>query len=186
MRAVGVGRGDLAAHGVGVAAPAAAARGPVVGALAQGKAQPGRGVAAEAGQAERQQPHGAPAGTGVGRAARARPVGAVVLVVLGRAVVEEAFDAAQAGAVLHHALGRAQAAPPAGPAGRQAARGAALVALAAAAPLADEQVSSQLHLVLRQALPQRGVGLELAFGLRVDDGAQAGVGGRQTRQEPLV
>jgi len=43
--------GDLAAHGVGVAAPTAGAGAAVMGTLAQGKAQPGRGVAAEAGQA---------------------------------------------------------------------------------------------------------------------------------------
>lgn len=85
---VGVGGGNLAAHSVGVAAPAAGPRGPVVGTLAQGKAQPGRGVAAEAGQTERQQTHGAPAGAGVGRGAGARPVGTVILVVLGRAVIE--------------------------------------------------------------------------------------------------
>lgn len=79
---------DLAAHSVGVAAPAAGARGPVVGTLAQGKAQPGGGIAAEAGQAERHQPHCAPAGTSVGWSAGARAVGAVVLVVLGGAVIE--------------------------------------------------------------------------------------------------
>lgn len=105
MTGVRVGGGDLAAHSVGVAAPAAGARGAVVGTLAQGKAQPGRGVAAEAGQAERQQPHGAPAGTGVGWSAGARPVGTVVLIVLGRAVVEQTFNAAQAGAVLHGVFG---------------------------------------------------------------------------------
>lgn len=104
MTGVGVGGGDLAAHGVGVAAPAAGARVAVVGTLAQGKAQPGRGVAAEAGQAERQQPHGAPAGTGVGWTAGAWPVSTVILVVLGRAVVEQAFNAAQAGAILHGAF----------------------------------------------------------------------------------
>lgn len=88
MTGVRVGGGNLAAHSVGVAAPAARARGPVVGALAQGKAQPGRGVAAEAGQAERQQPHRAPAGTGMGWSTGARPVGTVILVVLGGAVIE--------------------------------------------------------------------------------------------------
>lgn len=66
MTGVGVGGGNLATHSVGVAAPAAGARGPIVGALAQGKAQPGRRVATKARQAERQQPHGAPAGAGVG------------------------------------------------------------------------------------------------------------------------
>lgn len=165
MAGVGVGGGDLAAHGVGVAAPAAGARGTVVGSLAQGKAQPGRRVAAEAGQAERHQPHGAPAGAGVARGAGARPVGTVVLIVLGRAVVEEALHAAEARAVLHHALGRAQAALATGPAGRQAAGRAALLALAAAAPLADEQVEAPLGLVLRQALAEGHVGLEFAFGL---------------------
>lgn len=54
MTRVGVRGRDLAAHSVGVAAPAARTRGTVVGTLAQGKAQPGRGVAAEAGQAESQ------------------------------------------------------------------------------------------------------------------------------------
>lgn len=66
MTRVRVGCGNLAAHSVGVAAPAARACGTIVGTLAQGKAQPGRGIAAEARQAECQQPHGAPAGTGVG------------------------------------------------------------------------------------------------------------------------
>lgn len=92
MITVRVGGGNLAAHGVGVAAPAAGTCGPVMGALAQGKAQPGRWVAAETGQADCQQPHSAPAGTSVSRGAGARSVGAVVLVVLGGAVVEQAFD----------------------------------------------------------------------------------------------
>lgn len=88
MTRVGVGGGNLATHSVGVAAPAAGSCGPVVGTLAQGKAQPGRGVAAEAGQTQRQQPHRAPAGTGMGRGAGAGSVGTVILVVLGRAVIE--------------------------------------------------------------------------------------------------
>lgn len=88
MTRVRVGGGNLAAHSVGVSTPAAGARGPVVGALAQGKAQPGRGVAAEAGQAECQQAHCAPAGTGMGWSTGARPVSAIILVVLGRAVIE--------------------------------------------------------------------------------------------------
>lgn len=50
--------------------------------------------------------------------AREGLVGAGVLVVAG-AVVEEAFDAARAGPVLHHVLHRAHAAPPAHPAGRK-------------------------------------------------------------------
>lgn len=79
---------NLAAHSVGVAASAAWARGPVMGTLAQGKAQPGRGVAAEAGQAKRQQPHRAPAGTGMGWSTGTWPVSAVILVILGRAVIE--------------------------------------------------------------------------------------------------
>lgn len=168
MPRVGVGGGDFAAHGVGVAAPAARTRDAVVSALAQGKAQPGGRVAAEAGQAERQQPHGAPAGAGVGRRAGAGPVGAVVLVVLGRAMVEQAFDAAQAGAVLHRALGGAQTALSTRPAGGQAARGAALLALTATAALADEQMAAQLGLLLHQAFAERNVGLELSFRLRTD------------------
>lgn len=52
MTWVGVGGRDLAAHSVGVAAPAAGTCGTVMGTLAQGKAQPGRGVAAETGQTE--------------------------------------------------------------------------------------------------------------------------------------
>lgn len=184
MTGIGVGGRNLAAHSVGVAAPAAGARGAVVGTLAQGKAQPGRRVAAEAGQAERQEPHGTPAGPGMGRGAGTRPVSAVVLVVLGGAVVEEAFDAAQARAVFHEALGGAQTALSAGPARGQAAGGAALLALTAAAPLADEQMEAPLGFTLRQAFSQRIVGLEFSFGLRTDHGAR--VGWSQTCQESLV
>lgn len=168
MTGVGVGGRNLAAHRVGVAAPATWARGAVMGTLAQGKAQPGRGVAAEAGQAERQQPHGAPAGTGVGRSAGARPVGAVILVVLGGAVVEQAFNAAQAGAILHRAFGGTQAALSTGPAGGQAAGGTAVSALTAAAPLADEQMKARLGLVLCQAFAERNIRFELPFRLRPD------------------
>lgn len=50
MARIRVGIGNLAAHSVGVAAPAAGPRSPVVGTPAQSKAQPGRGVAAKAGQ----------------------------------------------------------------------------------------------------------------------------------------
>lgn len=88
MMGVRIGGGNLAAHSVGVAAPAAGPCGAVMGALTQGKAQPGRGVAAKARQAERQQCHGAPAGAGMRRRAGARSVRAVVLVVLRRTVIE--------------------------------------------------------------------------------------------------
>lgn len=182
MTRVRVGGGDLAAHGVGVAAPAAGARVAVVGTLTQGKAQPGEGVAAEAGQAERQQPHGAPASTGVGRTAGARPIGTVILVVLGGAVVEHTFDAAQAGAVLHGAFGGAQTALSARPTGRQPAGGAALLALTSTASLADEQMKARLGLVLRQALAKGSVWLEFSFWLRTDRRSKAGMRRRQTRQ----
>ncbi len=142
MTGVRIGGGNLAAHSVGIAASAAGARSAVMGTLAQGKAQPGRGVAAEAGQAERQQPHGAPAGTGVGRSAGAWPVSTVILVILGRAVVEQAFNTAQAGAILHCAFGGAQTALSTGPTGRQPAGGAALLALTTTTPLADEQMKA--------------------------------------------
>ena len=66
------------------------------------------------------------------------------------------------------------------------ARGAALLALAAAAALADEGVAAQLGLRLHQAFAEGGVILELPFGLRADRRAQAGVGRRQTRQQTLV
>lgn len=165
MASVGVGGRYLAAHSVGVATPAAGARGTVVGSLAQGKAQPGGRVAAEAGEAERQQPHGSPAGTSMARSAGARPVSTVVLVILGGAVVEEALDAAEACAILHHALGRAQAALATSPAGWQATGRAALGALAAAAPFADEQVEAPLGLVLCQTLAEGHVSLEFTFGL---------------------
>lgn len=168
MTGVRVGGGYLAAHSVGIAAPAAGARGAVVGTLAHGKAQPGRGVAAEAGQTKRQQPHGAPAGTGVGWGAGARPVSTVILVILGRAVVEQAFNTAQAGAVLHCAFGRAQTALSAGPTGRQPAGGAALLALTATTPLADEQMTAQLSLVLCQAFTEGNIRLEFSFRLRMD------------------
>lgn len=166
MTRVRVGGGNLAAHSVGIAAPAAGSCGAVVGTLAQGKAQPGRGVAAEAGQAERQQPHGAPAGTGVGWSAGAWPVSTVILVILGRAVVEQAFNTAQAGAILHCAFSGAQAALSAGPTGRQPAGGAALLALTATTPLADEQMKAQLSLVLSQAFTQGNIRLEFSFRLR--------------------
>lgn len=159
---------NLAAHSVGVAAPAAWARGTVMGTLAQGKAQPGRGVAAEAGQAERQQPHGAPTGTGVGRSAGARPVSTVILVILGRAVVEQTFNTAQASAILHDAFGRAETALSTGPTGRQAAGGTALLALTATTPLTDEQMKAQFSFVLCQAFTQRSIRLEFSFRLRTD------------------
>jgi len=118
--------------------------------------------------------------------AGARPVGAVILVVLGGAVVEEAFNAAQAGPVLHRAFSRAQAALPAGPAGGQAAGRAALSALTATAPLTDEQVKAQLSLVLRQAFTKGNIGFEFSFGLRSDHRSEARVRRCQTCQEPLV
>lgn len=182
MTRVRVGGGNLAAHSVGVAAPAARTCGTVVGTLAQGKAQPGRGVAAEAGQAERKQPHGAPAGTGVGWSAGARPVGTVILVVLGGAVVKQAFNAAQAGAVLYSVFGGAQTALSAGPTGRQAAGSAALLALTATTPLADEQMKAQLSLVLCQAFTQRSIRLEFSFRLRTDHRTEARVRWRQSCQ----
>lgn len=184
MASVGVGGRDLAAHSVGVAAPAAGARGTVVGSLAQGKAQPGRRVAAEAGQAERQKPHGSPAGAGMARGAGARPVSTVVLIILGRAVVEEALDAAEACAILHHALGRAQAALATSPAGWQATGRAALVTLAAATPFTDKQVEAPLGLILRQTLAEGHVSLEFAFGLGTNH-HRARVGRCQTGQKPL-
>lgn len=168
MTRVGVRGGNLAAHRVRVAASAAGARGSVMGTLAQGKAQPGRGVAAEAGQAECQQPHGAPAGTGMGWSTGARPVSTVILVILGRAVVEQAFNTAQAGAVFHCAFGRAQTALSTGPAGRQATGSAALLALTATTPLADEQMTAELSLVLCEAFTQGSIRLEFSFRLRTD------------------
>lgn len=168
MTSVWVGGGYLAAHCVGVAAPAAGPCGPVVGTLAEGKAQPGRGVAAEAGQTEGHQGHGAPASADVGRGAGAGPVGAVILIVLGRTVVEQAFDAAQARTVLHDGLGRAEAALSTGPAGRKTARAAALLALTATAPLTDERVEAEVHLVVCQDFTERSVRLQLSFRLTMD------------------
>lgn len=77
----GVRGGDLAAHGVGVAAAAAGSCGTVVATLAHSEAKLGRRIAAQAGQAERQDGHGAPAGAGLSRSAGAGSVGTVVLVV---------------------------------------------------------------------------------------------------------
>lgn len=99
-----VSSGDLAAHCVGVVAAAAGSCGPVVATLAHSEAKLGRRIAAQAGQAERQNSHGAPAGAGVSRSTGAGSVGAVVLIVC-RTVVEETLHTAQAGAVLHCALG---------------------------------------------------------------------------------
>lgn len=186
MTGVWVRGGDLAAHSVGVATSAAGACGAVVGTLTHGKAQPGRGVAAEAGQTERQKPHGAPACTSVSWSTGARTIGAVILVVLGGAVVEEAFDAAQAGAVLHRALSRAQTALSAGPAGRQAAGRAALVALTATAPLTDERMQTQLGLIVRQTFTEGSVRLEFSFRLRSDYRSQTGMRRGQTCEQPLV
>lgn len=169
MTRIGVGGRNLAAHSVGIAAPAAWARGTVMGTLAQGKAQPGRGVAAEARQAERQQPHSAPTGTGVGCSTGARLVGTVILIILGGAVVEQAFNAAQASAVLHDAFGGAQTALSTGPTGWQAAGGTARLALTATTPLTDEQMTAQLGFVVCQAFTKRSIRLELSFRLRTDD-----------------
>lgn len=154
---VRVGGGNLAAHSVGVVAPAAGSCGTVVSTLAQGKAQPGRGVAAEAGQAECQQPHGAPAGTGVGWSTGAWPVSTVILIILGGAVVEQAFNTAQAGAILHSAFHGAQTPLSASPTGRQATGGTALLALTATTPLTDERMRAQLSLVLCQDFTKRSI-----------------------------
>lgn len=81
--------------------------------------------------------------------AGARPVGTVIFVVLGGAVVEQAFHATQAGAVLHRAFGRTQASLSTRPAGRQAARAAALVALTTTTSLTDEQMQTELGFILR-------------------------------------
>lgn len=77
---------------------------------------------------------------------RARVVGArVALVVVAvRAVVEEALDQAHARAVLHHAVGRAQALAVARQARRESPRRRALGALALAAALADELVAGRV------------------------------------------
>lgn len=177
---------NLAAHGVGVATSAAGSCGPVMGTLAQGKAQPGRGVAAEAGQTQRQQPHGAPAGAGAGLSAGARMVSAVILVILGGAVVEQAFNAAQAGAVLHCILSRAQTTLSTGPTGRQAAWGTALMALTATTPLTDERMKAELSLVIRQAFTEGSIGLEFSFRLRTDHRAQTRMRRGQTCKQSLV
>lgn len=108
---------------------------PVVATLARGNAALCREVAQHAGEEQRQQRGGGPAGAASGRRAREGLVGARVLVVAG-AVVEEALDAAHARAVLGGALRRAHAAPAAKPAGGQRPRPLALPAAAAAAVLA--------------------------------------------------
>ena len=149
MPGVGVGGGDLAAHGVGVAAAAARAGGSVVGLLAQGEAQSGRWVAAETGQAQRQKANGTPASAGVGGRASTGPVGTVVLVILSGAVVEQALNAAQTGAVLHSTLSRAEAALPTDPVGRQAPRSAALLTLTPPTALTDKQVQAQVLSLLQ-------------------------------------
>lgn len=108
---------DLAAHCVGVAAAAARPCGMVIASLAQGEAQLGRRIAAQAGQAKSQEGHGSPAGAGMGRGTGARPISTVVLVIC-RAVVEKTFYTAQASAILYGILSRAQASLATGPAGR--------------------------------------------------------------------
>lgn len=134
-----VGRGDLAAHGVGVAAAAAGSSGAVVATLAHSEAKLGRRIAAQAGQAERQDGHGAPAGAGMSRGTGAGSVSAVVLII-SRTVVKETLHTAQAGAILYGVLGRAQTSLATRPARGQASRGTALLALAAATAFTDEQM----------------------------------------------
>lgn len=104
----------------------------------------------------------------MGRSAGARPVSTVILVILGGAVVEQAFNTAQASAVLQDAFGRAETALSTGPTGRQAARGTALLALTATTPLADEQMKAQFGFALCQAFTQRSIRLEVSFRLRTD------------------
>lgn len=151
---------------------------PVVAALARGDAALRREVAQHAGEKQRQQRGGGPAGAAPGRRAREGLVGARVLVVAG-AVVEEALNAAHARAVLGDTLRRAHAPPAAQPAGGQRTRPPALPAAAAAAVLALDVHTLwfgrlaaaaaqrlQLFLVLlglgpnhlQEALPRRGAG----------------------------
>lgn len=157
-----VGGRDLAAHSVGVAASAAGTGGAIIATLAQSEAQLGRRVAAQARQAECQEGHSTPAGAGVSWGAGARSVGTVVLLIC-RAVVEQALHTAQAGAVLQDVFCRTQAALATGPTGGQITRGTALLALAVATTFTDEEMQAQV-LIVSQSFAQR-VGFQVTFGL---------------------
>lgn len=137
---------QLTVDGVGVLAPAAWPVDPVVAAPAQLQAALGGRVTQQAREEQRQGSHAQVPRAAVRLGAGAGVVGVRVPRVVVGAVVEDALDQAHAAAVLHHALGRAQALPVAGQAGRQGPRRRALGALALPAPFTDELVLRQLLL----------------------------------------
>lgn len=114
-------------------------------------------------------------------ATRARVVRTVVLVVVGT-VIEETLDAAHAGPVVDHVLGRAKALLVADPVRRQRPRVGALLALALAAVLALVGVQPGVLLAQRLQLAW----LELRLGLHSDDPVRQGPRGGGGPQEPLL
>lgn len=164
-------RGQVPGLEEGDPAAAAGAGGAVVAALAGVDAGACREVAEQAGEEQGQQGHGGPAGAAVRLGAGEGFVGARVLVVR-RAVVEQAFDAAHTRPVLHRALSGAHAPAPTQPAERQhpwahALGAAAAPALLAAVPVFMEAVVTPAE-GLRQRLQLLRTGL-WAFGLDSDD-----------------
>lgn len=130
-----------------------------------------REVAEQTGEEQGQQGHGGPAGAAVGLGAGEGFVCTRVLVVR-RAVIEQAFDTAHTRPVLHGALSRTHAPVATQPAGRQHPRVHTLRAAAAPALLTPVPVFMQTILTPDKRLVQR---LQLlwallwAFGLDSDD-----------------
>lgn len=176
---------QLTVDGVGVLTPAAWPVHPVVTAPAQLQAALGGRVTEQAGEEQRQGAHAQVPGAAVRLRAGAGVVGVGVPRVVVGAVVEDALDQAHAAAVLHHALGGAQALAVAGQAGRQGAGRGALRALALPAPLADELVPRRPRLqgalqVIRGQL--LGLGPDGPLGPVSGHGS----GGRRPAQQPLL
>lgn len=162
---------------VGVFAPTAWSPGTVVAALGQAEAPLCWKVTQQARHKDGQDAHGRPAHAAVGLAAGAGLVRADVLVVA-RAVVEKALDAADARAVVQDVLRRADAAPGTEPARGQGPRARALLALALPALLAAVCVLSRLLLHGGLQLLHRDFG---ELGLRPDNPLRVGA-----LQEPVL
>lgn len=113
--------------------------GAVIACLAQCHAALCREVAKKAGQEKCQDAYGRPPHAAMRLAAREGLVRAHILIVAG-AVVEETFDAADTGDIVHRRRRRANAPAPAHPTGGQGPRAGARFALAAAAVLAAIRV----------------------------------------------
>lgn len=159
--------------------------GPVVAAPAQLQAGLGRRVAEQARQEQGHGSHAQVAGAAVGLGAGAGAVRVGVALVVVGAVVEDALDQAHAGAVLHHALGGAEALAVAGQAGRQGPGGRALATLALPALLANELVLAQVLLQgALQVVHQQLLGLGPHCPLRAVGRDRSGR--RRPSQQPLL